>query len=200
MTDHLLTPDNVDSTRRRVAVRLLGWVGWKVRFAPLPGPRGLIIVYPHTSNWDFPIGLLAKWAIGLPLHWIGKASLFTGPVGRLFAPILRAWGGEPIERGAASGSIERLARRIQAAPWYWLALAPEGTRQYRDHWRSGFYHLALTAELPILAVSIDYATRTVFATTVLQLSGNAETDRRMVADAYRGRHGHRRECESPISW
>lgn len=195
-----LTPDNVTTPLQRFAVRVLALIGWHVEFSPLVEPRGVIIVYPHTSNWDFPIGLLARWAIGLPLHWLGKETLFAGPLGRVMAPMLRAWGGEPIERGASAGSIERLASRIRSAPWYWLALAPEGTRNYRDAWRSGFYHIALNAQVPLLAVSIDYATCTVAATTMVRLTGVPETDRLALVAAYAGRRGYRHENAAPIVW
>ena len=195
-----LTPATVATERQRIALRLLALFGWHVEFAALPEPRGIIIVYPHTSNWDFPIGLLARWAIGLPLRWLGKEALFSGPAGMLLAPLLRAWGGEPVERGAATGAIERLAERIRAAPWYWLALAPEGTRKYRDTWRSGFYHIALSADVPLLAVSIDYATRTVSATTIIRLTGDPEVDRAALVAAYAGRSGYRPENAAPIVW
>ena len=195
-----LTPATVATARQRIAIRLLALFGWHVEFVALPEPRGIIIVYPHTSNWDFPLGLLARWAIGLPLRWLGKEALFSGPLGRLIAPLLRAWGGEPVERGAATGAIERLAERIRVAPWYWLALAPEGTRKYRDSWRSGFYHIALRADLPLLAVSIDYATRTVSATTIVRLTGDQEVDRRALVQAYAGRAGYRPENAAPIVW
>ena len=195
-----LTPATVGTARQRVAIRLLALFGWHVEFAALPEPRGIIIVYPHTSNWDFPIGLLARWAIGLPLRWLGKESLFSGPLGKLIAPILRAWGGEPVERGSATGAIERLAERMRAAPWYWLALAPEGTRKYRDSWRSGFYHIALRAKVPLLAVSFDYATRTVSATTIIRLTGNPVVDRQALDAAYAGRSGCRPENAAPIVW
>jgi hypothetical protein len=136
MTDHTLTARSVSTPLQRFAIRALGCVGWRVSFAPLPGPRGIIIVYPHTSNWDFPIGLLAKWATGLRVRWLGKEALFRGLCGATLGPLFRACGGEPIERGANTGAIERLAQRIKAADEFWLALAPEGTRKYRDTWRS----------------------------------------------------------------
>lgn len=200
MTEHRLTATKVGTPLQRVSVRLLALFGWHVEFAGLPTPRGVIIVYPHTSNWDFPIGLLARWAIGLPLRWLGKEALFNGWFGRIAGPLLRAWGGEPVERAASTGAIERLAQRIRSAPWYWLALAPEGTRDYRSSWRSGFYHIALAARVPLLAVSIDYATRTVVATTIVQLTGDVASDRAAIARAYAGRRGYKPENAAPIVW
>lgn len=195
-----LTAENVDTGMQRFGVRMLALLGWHIEFAGLPAARGIMIVYPHTSNWDFPIGLLARWSIGFPLHWLGKETLFRGPFGALSGPLLRALGGEPIERGNATGAIERLAARIRSASSYWLAMAPEGTRDYRDKWRSGFYHIALTAQVPLLAVSFDYGSRTVCATTVVHLSGDADADRLALVSAYANRRGLKPGKAAPITW
>ncbi|MGZ3236871.1 MAG: 1-acyl-sn-glycerol-3-phosphate acyltransferase [Burkholderiaceae bacterium] len=200
MPNHLLTTQALPTWRQRCALRLLVLFGWRILFAPLPGPRGVLIVYPHTSNWDFFVGLLAKWAIDLPFHWLGKEALFQGVIGTLIGPILRVLGGEPIERKASTGAIERLAKRIQDADWYWLVLTPEGTRSYRKTWRSGFYHIALTAKVPLVAASFDYATKTVHVETVIHLTGDKETDRAAIALAYAGKRGYQPENAGAIDW
>jgi 1-acyl-sn-glycerol-3-phosphate acyltransferase len=155
-------------------------------------------VYPHTSNWDFMVGLLAKWAMGLELRWLGKESLFRGVCGAILGPFFRACGGEPIERGASTGAIERLAARIRAADYYWLALAPEGTRKYRDNWRSGFYHIALTTGVPLGMACIDYRTRQVRLVRYAMLSGDVEADLASIRDAYQACRGFKPEFASPI--
>lgn len=198
MTEHFLTTKTVSSALQRFAVRALALIGWRVNFKPLPGPRGVIIVYPHTSNWDFIIGLLAKWAIGVPLRWLGKEALFKGVCGTLLGPFFRATGGEPIERGASTGAIERIASRMQAADFYWLALAPEGTRKYRDHWRSGFYHIALTAGVPLGVATIDYRTRQVRLVEYVTLSGDLDADLSCIQQAYQSTRGCIPELASPI--
>jgi 1-acyl-sn-glycerol-3-phosphate acyltransferase len=179
---------------QRTSLRLLHLFGWQVRYKPLPGPRGVAVVYPHTSNWDFPVGLLAKWAIGLPFRWLGKESLFRGPLGVL----MRTWGGVPVERNASTGATERLAQTMQAADWFWLALAPEGTRSYRPHWRSGFYHLAVAARVPLLIVYIDYPNKELGVVDTVELCGDPERDMAAVAAAFKGRHGLHPELEAPI--
>jgi hypothetical protein len=200
MTNHLLTIQDLPTGRQRCALRLLALFGWRVHFAPLPGPRGVVIVYPHTSNLDFFVGLLAKWAIDLPFHWLGKEALFQGFIGTLIGPVLRALGGEPIERKASTGAIERLAKRIQDADWYWLVLTPEGTRSYRDSWRSGFYHIALAAKVPLVTASFDYATKTINVETVISLTGNKEADRAAIVSAYAGVRGYTPENAGAIDW
>lgn len=179
---------------QRTALRVLHLFGWQVHFKPLPGPHGVAVVYPHTSNWDFVVGLLAKWAVGLPFSWLGKESLFRGPLG----PAMRAWGGVAVERSASTGATQRLADSINAADWCWIALAPEGTRSYRPHWRSGFYHLAVTARVPLLIVYIDYPNKVLSVVDTIDLSGDQAIDMAAIAAAYKGHHGLHPELEAPI--
>ncbi len=194
MDQYQLRPAALPELGQRVSLRLLALFGWRVRYKPLPGPHGVAVVYPHTSNWDFPVGLLAKWAVGLPFRWLGKESLFKGVLG----VAMRAWGGMPVERSAATGATQRLAETMKAADWCWIALAPEGTRGYRPHWRSGFYHLALTAKVPLLVVYIDYPNKVLSVVDTLELSGDQQRDMAAIAAAYRGRHGLHPELEAPI--
>jgi 1-acyl-sn-glycerol-3-phosphate acyltransferase len=200
MADYFLTTGNVQTGLQRFAVRALGLFGWRVNFKPLPGPHGVAIVYPHTSNWDFIIGMVAKWAIGLRIHWLGKEALFKGICGMMLGPLFRRWGGEPIERGSSTGAIERLARRIHDANEYWLALAPEGTRKYRDSWRSGFYHIALSAQVPLGLACLDYATKQVRLIDYIELTGDRERDLAAIRAAYAGCKGMRPELASPIDF
>ena len=172
-----------------LARALLGAFGWHVRFDGLPGPKGIAIVYPHTSNWDFVIGLLAKWSLGLPIRWIGKESLFRGVTGATLGRLMRLWGGRPVDRAQASGAVEQLVQLMQSEPWFWLGLSPEGTRQRTDHLRSGFYHLALTLDLPVALAYIDYARREIGVTQFVHMSGGVERDLGVLRDFYAGKVG-----------
>jgi 1-acyl-sn-glycerol-3-phosphate acyltransferase len=168
--------------------------GWRLRFRPLPGPRGIVVVYPHTSNWDFPIGLFGKWALDLPFRWLAKDSLFRGPLGKF----MRYLGGEPVDRSTTSGTIERQAERMLAADWYWLAITPEATRSYRPNWRSGFYHLALAAKVPLVLVYIDYPGKVLGVVDHLYLTGDREADMAAIAAVYAGHQGLHPENAAPI--
>lgn len=193
MNDYLVSTA-LPGWRQRAALRLLHLAGWQLRFKPLPGPHGLLVVYPHTSNWDFIVGLLTKWAIGLPFRWLGKDSLFKGPLGVL----MRHWGGMAVERSTSSGATERLAATMRAAPWCWIAITPEATRGYKPHWRSGFYHLARAARVPLLLVYIDYPNRELGLVDSLLLTGDQAADMAAIARVYAGRHGRFPHCEAPI--
>ncbi len=164
-------------------------------YRPLPGPRGIAVIYPHTSNWDFMVGVLCKWAIGLPFRWLAKDSLFKLPVlGRWF----RWLGGEPVERGTPSGTIKLQAERMNAADWYWLAITPEATRGYRPHWKSGFYHLALEAKVPLALVYLDYPNKTLGLVDHVFLTGDQEQDMAAVRAGFEGHFGLHPENAAPI--
>lgn len=192
--DYLLQPAALPSWGQRAALRLLQLAGWRVLYKPLPGPHGVAVVYPHTSNWDFVVGLLGKWAIGLPFRWLGKHTLFRAPLGFF----MRYWGGVAVERSTSTGRTQRLADKMHAAPWFWLAVTPEGTRSHRPHWRSGFYHLAVTARVPLLLVYIDYPNKELGVVDTLELTGDPEVDMKAVAAAYAGHQGLHPELQAPI--
>jgi len=158
------------------ARRLLALFGWRVRFDGLPGPRGVAIVYPHTSNWDFIVGLLAKWSMNVPIRWVGKETLFRGLTGATLGRLMRLWGGRPVDRHNPSGAVEQLAQMMQSEPWFWLGLSPEGTRRHTDYIRSGFYHLALKLDLPVALAYIDYRTREIGVTRFVRMNGDQERD------------------------
>ncbi len=177
-----------------LATAMLRLVGWKAALAPLPGPKGIIVVYPHTSNWDFPIGYLYKLASGLPLSWVGKDSLFRWPVGGL----LRRMNGIPVNRRERTGLIGQLLAEFQRRDWMWLAIAPEGTRAHVPHWKSGFYRLALAAGLPVGLAFIDYRTRVVGIREYVTLSGDREADMARIRQAYAGMVGKHPELAGGI--
>ena len=195
MSNYELRAGALPRLGQRLALRLLQLFGWKVRYKPLPGRHGVAIVYPHTSNWDFVVGLLGKWALGLPFRWLGKESLFRGP----WAALMRSWGGVRVERGSSTGATERLADEMRKSDWFWLALAPEGTRSYRAHLRSGFYHLAVLAKVPLVIVYMDYPNKELGVVDVIRLTGDQTIDMAAIAAAYKGRLGRHPALAAPIA-
>jgi hypothetical protein len=195
MSDYLLRPAELPTWGQRSALRLLQLFGWRVRYKPLPGPHGIAVVYPHTSNWDFLVGLLGKWTIGLKFRWLAKETLFRGPMG----VVMRYWGGVPVERrGTPSGATQRLADKMNAADWFWLAITPEGTRGYRPHWRSGFYHLAVAAKVPLVLVYLDYASKELGVVDTVMLSGDPAADMAAIGAVYQGRGGLYPDKAAPV--
>lgn len=179
---------------------LLAAVGWRVVFNGMPGPRGIAIVYPHTSNWDFVLGLLAKWALDLPLIWVGKEALFRGLAGATLGRLMRRWGGRPVDRHHPSGAVAQLAQLFAGNNWCWLALSPEGTRRHTSTLRSGFYHLAVQLDLPVVLATIDYSRREIVATEVIKMSGVVERDLAALARYYSDKRGRHPAQESTIAF
>jgi 1-acyl-sn-glycerol-3-phosphate acyltransferase len=169
--------DRVPTADPRGLMPLVGrlWLramGWRLEGALPPIPRYVLIVAPHTSNSDFFVGLAAKWALGLRAKWLGKHSIFRGPLG----PLLRALGGVPVDRSRPDGTVEAVLAEMQAAPTFVLALAPEGTRRLTEGWKTGFYRIAAAAGVPILPVAFDWSARAVLLRTPYHLIGDAGVD------------------------
>ncbi|MGB8328442.1 MAG: lysophospholipid acyltransferase family protein [Steroidobacteraceae bacterium] len=186
--------DHSPSLLQRCARTLLRLIGWRGVLVPPPTAKGIIIVYPHTSNWDFVIGMLYKAGTGLPLHWLGKNTLFRWPLRRL----LRHIGGIPIMRDQRSGFVTALLAEFARNEWMWLALTPEGTRSRTDHWKSGFYRIAVEGGLPVGLGFIDYATRTVGIGAYLSLTGNPDRDIALIRAFYADKRGYRPENAGEI--
>jgi len=163
---------------------LLRASGWRVLFEGFPESRGVVIVYPHTSNWDFVLGLLAKWSIGQPIRWVGKETLFRGATGAVVGRILRRWGGSPVDRHRPSRAVEQMAATIESHDC-WLGLSPEGTRKWRDHIRSGFYHLACRLDVPVGLGFIDYRRKVIGLTHFVRMTGSVESDLDRLREYYR---------------
>lgn len=160
-------------------------LGWRVRFEGLPSLQGVLIVYPHTSNWDPVFAYAAKWAMGVPFHYWAKASLFRIP---LLGAWLRSFGGIPVVRGSgAQGMVSDTVAQIKTAQqkgdYFWLALAPEGTRKYMPGWRSGFYRVAVQADIPLGMMVLNYREREVRVLDFLRLSGDETVDMESIGAA-----------------
>ena len=163
-------------------------------FTPFPGPKGVVVVYPHTSNWDFVIGMLYRLGHGVPVRWLGKHSLFRWP----FAGLLRRLGGIAVDRRAPGGVIRSIAGEFDRRDSMWLALAPEGTRSYTDHWKSGFYQIALAADVPCGLGYIDYRRRVLGIDTYVRFTGNSDQDLAVINAFYGDKQGLRPDQASDI--
>ncbi len=195
----LISPRPVQLRGSSIARWILKVAGWRLDFSGLPARQGVLVIYPHTSNWDFPLGILAKWAIGIPVTFWGKDSLFRVP---LFGRWLRWLGGVPVNRLAPQGIVGDMVQRMRAAReadrFLWLALAPEGTRSSGRGWRSGFYQVAVSADVPVGLAHFDFGRRRVGVGLCLRLCGDVAADMQVIADAYSSVKGHRPEQAAPV--
>lgn len=182
----------------RLSQRFACWVlriaGWTCIDLVSRPERAVLIGYPHTSNWDFPIGVLAMAALGLNARWVGKDSLFRGPMG----PVMRWLGGIPVNRRERTGFVERVAYQLRQSEPFLLAIAPEGTRSRTPGWKSGFYRIARGADLPLLVGIIDYGHRRIGLVKCFTLTGDESADMAAIAACYADCRGCRPERASPI--
>lgn len=178
----------------RLCRALLALFGWRVVLVPPPVPKAVVIFYPHTSNWDFVIGILARAAVAIPIGFIGKDSLFRPPFGALF----RRLGGIPVNRRERTGFVGQMAALFAQHERLYLAIAPEGTRSPTDHWKSGFYRVALAATVPLGLAFIDYPRREIGILGWLDLTGNEAEDLAQLRARYAGRRGRKSENEGDI--
>lgn len=132
----------------------------------------VIVIGPHTSNWDFAFGLSGLLATGIKASWMGKQTIFKLP----FRSALRWLGGIPIKRSVASGVVDTMAKRFKTSEKFILALAPEGTRSKVDQWKTGFYHIAMGAGVPIFLVSLDYKDKAIILGPLIDPTGNVDAD------------------------
>lgn len=159
---------------------LLGLLGWRIVGQVPNRERFVAIGAPHTSNWDGML-LAAVWlATGIDFQWMGKHTLFRWPVG----PILRWLGGIPINRTARHGVVEAMVAEFRRRRQLVLVIAPEGTRQRVGHWKSGFYHIAMGAGVPVLPVVIHNDQRLIELRPLFWPTGEVEADLPRLQQAY----------------
>lgn len=158
---------------RSLATTLMRAFGWRFSGGPFPDCRKFVmIIAPHTSNWDFAVGLAAMYALGIRGTFLAKHSLFRFPLGIL----LRWLGGVPVDRTSKSDVVTQTAELIERSDRIIAVLAPEGTRRRTEKWRTGFYWIAHKAGVPILPVVFDYSTKGVHFFPLFTTTGDSERD------------------------
>ena len=182
-----------------LASRILALMGWRVQFEGFPTLQGVAVVYPHTSNWDFPLMVVVKWALGVQVMFWGKDKLFDVP---LLGRWMRWIGGIPVNRTAPGGVVGQVVsifeQHKKTNKYLWLGLAPEGTRKLIPGWRSGFYQTAYRASVPLCLVKLDYKKREVSATDFVMLTGDEKQDMVRIAAIYQGVKGLYPEQAAPV--
>lgn len=157
----------------RLGRRLARTAGWTLQgeFPETTG-RYVLPVAPHTSNWDFVIGMILVLALDLRANWLGKHTIFVPVVRKLW----HALGGIPVDRNNPQGVLEHLHSLLQKRDTVAIAIAPEGTRKKTDHWKTGFLRLAENADAYILPLGIDNKTKSFRVFDVYETSGDYQHD------------------------
>lgn len=165
----------------------LHWGGWRIEGAFPAEQKVVAIVAPHTSNWDFPLGVALVFTLELRASWLGKHTLFDTPLKGFF----RWLGGIPVNRSASHGVVGDCVRAFEAAPALLLGLAPEGTRKGVSRWKSGFHAIAVGAGVPILPVAFDYREHVIHLLPLYRPSGSLEEDLPRIQALFSRVHGLR---------
>lgn len=189
-----ILPKRGNRLTRRFGHACLDLLGWRFN-GQLPDlPRQVVIVAPHTSNWDFIIGILAVFALDIKAHWIGKHTLFFPPL----KTVMEWLGGIPVNRSVPNDLIQSTAERFSREEQFILGIAPEGTRRKVDKWKKGYYRIAVGAGVPITCAGLDYRTRCIcFGPTILP-TGDHDADFTTISQFYSGINGkHPEKFEIP---
>jgi 1-acyl-sn-glycerol-3-phosphate acyltransferase len=178
----------------RACAALLHLAGWRLVLDIPPLERAVIVFYPHTTNWDFVIGLLARFALAVPVTWAGKDTLFRWP----FATMWRRLGGIPVNRRQSTGFVAQMIDAFAGSERLLLAIAPEGTRRRTAHWKSGFYRVALGAGVPLALSFIDFKRKAVGVGALVMPTGDAATDFAALRAFYADKSARHPEQAAPI--
>lgn len=162
---------------------ILRLFGWKVEGKTPDLPKFVMIGAPHTSNWDFFLFIVAMIVLKIRPYWMGKSELFKkGWIGRF----LKFCGGIPVQRKSSQNAVEQVVQRFLEAETMVVVISPEGTRQKTDGWRTGFYYIALGAQVPIVLSFLDYQRKTTGIGKVFYPTGDLQKDMETIREFYQG--------------
>jgi 1-acyl-sn-glycerol-3-phosphate acyltransferase len=168
--------------------------GWKSIGGPPDVRKFVLVAAPHTSNWDFPFMLAFAWVYDIRLSWLGKHTLFRAPFGWFF----RLTGGISVDRRSPQGLVGQVAQAFADADELVVAIPPEGSRSRREYWKSGFYHIARSAGVPIVLGVLDYERRLGGFGPVIEPSGDLRADVDRAREYYADKRGKFPEEFGPV--
>jgi 1-acyl-sn-glycerol-3-phosphate acyltransferase len=167
--------------RKKFGSFFLKLFGWRVVGRLPDDKKYILLVAPHTSNWDFPVGLFARFSMGVRINFLAKKQLFFFPLG-LF---LKSVGGVPVDRTKKDNKVDKVVHLFNSRDRFVLAITPEGTRSAVTRWKEGFYHIACKAKVPLALVALDYASKEIRIQEAFWPCGNLEKDLSQILDYYR---------------
>jgi len=165
---------------QRLAHFILRLIGWRTHVLNPRLKRYVLIGAPHTSNWDFGLMLLLMGAERLPIRFMGKDSLFRGPLG----PLMHSLGGIPVNRRERTNLVDQIVAKFEEYDDLIIGLAPEGTRGKTACWKTGFYYIALKAKVPIAMAYLDYGNKIIGVGPTFAPSGDLQADFEIIREFY----------------
>jgi 1-acyl-sn-glycerol-3-phosphate acyltransferase len=171
---------------RIFSIYYLKLIGWKVIGAlPVDTPKYVVIAAPHTSNWDMPMTLMCTFALRAKMHWMGKSSIFKWP----FKTIMMWMGGIPIDRTKSNNIVDETIKLFNEHDELIITVPPEGTRKKAERWKTGFYHIARGAGVPIVCAFLDYKNKECGVGLTLMPTGDLEADMDKIKSFYNTKTG-----------
>lgn len=179
----------LDEMFQKLSLLIIRAFGWSVKGKWPNLKKTMVIVVPHTSNWDFPKGVLLRASLGVKVNFVGKASLFKFPLG----PIMSALGGIPVDRSKSNNFVDAVVDLYNSRDSLNIQIAPEGTRKKVQRLKTGFYHIAKGANVHILMIKFDHANKVFELAEPFLPSSDQEADLKFIDDFYRGTVGKVKE-------
>ncbi|MEH6557065.1 MAG: lysophospholipid acyltransferase family protein [Oceanicoccus sp.] len=164
---------------------MLKLIGWRVVGEVPSDPKYIVVAAPHTSNWDFPVFIFAVFVLRLHVHWMGKDSLFPFP----FKWFVAWFGGIPVDRSKTNNVVEEIANYFSQVKELVVVIPPEGTRKKVKRWKTGFYHIADRAGIPIALGFVDGKTKTVGLGPSFLTTGDIDADMKSIQAFYSEKQG-----------
>jgi len=179
----------------RVCRTLLHAGRWRLILDVARIERAVVVFYPHTTNWDFVIGLLARFGLNVPVTWAGKDDIFRWP----YRTLWRMLGGIPVNRREHTGFVSQMIAAFAQRDRMLLAIAPEGTRRRTEYWKSGFYRVALGARVPLVLSFIDFRRKEVGVGAMIEPTGDADADFAKLRAFYADKTARHPERAGPVA-
>ena len=165
-----------------IARSIFRLIGWRTHVIPPPTSSYVLIGAPHTSNWDFVLALFLMIVEAIPIRLMGKDSLFRGPMG----VFMRSVGVFPVNRQESTNMVDQVVAKFDENEELIIGLAPEGTRKRTSRWRTGFYYIALKANVPIVMAYLDYRNKICGLGPSFRPTGDIQADFKIIQDFYSG--------------
>ncbi len=178
-------PRRGTSISRMLVLRLFFACGWRIEGTIPNVPKAVVVGAPHTSNWDLAITLAGAFGLGVRVFWVGKHTLFRGIAGA----VLRWLGGISVNRRQARGFVESVLREYKWRDQFFVAIMPEGTRYAVREWKTGFYHIAYGAQVPIILAAFDYGHQVLRFGPAIMPSGDLDHDLALIKAHFAGIRG-----------
>ncbi|MBB5018581.1 1-acyl-sn-glycerol-3-phosphate acyltransferase [Chitinivorax tropicus] len=175
-----------------ISIIMLKMTGWRLEGSFPALPKYVMIAAPHTSNWDFPVTLGICFAARAKIYWMGKSSLFRGPMG----PIMRWLGGIAVDRSKSNNLVQQIVDVYNQSERLVITIPPEGTRSKVRYWKTGFYHIAVGAQVPIVLAFLDFKKKIGGFGPVFYPTGNIEKDMAEIQAFYKGITGKNPDCQN----